>query len=73
MDRSDSQPFATFGASCVDNRTSTAGFHANQKAMGTCTACFRGLVSTFHGLSFRFKISGSKVNRALSLFFTRPR
>jgi hypothetical protein len=46
--RSDSQAFAAFGAAGVDDGTATTGFHADQKAVGTRTACFRGLVCAFH-------------------------
>jgi len=53
--RSDSQPFAAFGASGIDDGTSTAGFHANQKAVGARTAGFRRLVRAFHGLCLGFK------------------
>ena len=45
----DSQAFAAFGAACVDDGTTASGFHADQKAVGTRAACFRGLVSAFHG------------------------
>lgn len=44
----DSQALAAFGATCVDNRAAPAGFHANQKPMGSCAADFGRLVSAFH-------------------------
>jgi hypothetical protein len=44
----DSQTLAAFGATCVDHSAATAGFHANQKTMGTGTADLGGLVSAFH-------------------------
>ena len=47
---SDGQAFAAFGPACVDDGTATTGFHANQKAMGACTANFGGLVGAFHDL-----------------------
>jgi len=46
--RLNSQAFATFGATGIDNSASSAGFHAHQKAMGACATCFRGLVCAFH-------------------------
>ena len=52
---SDSQPFAAFGASGIDDSTAATGFHANQKAVGARTAGFRRLVSAFHGLCLKFK------------------
>jgi hypothetical protein len=36
----DSEAFATLGAACVDHSTATAGFHANQKTVGTGAAGF---------------------------------
>ena len=61
---SDSQAFTAFGATGIDHGTTTAGFHADQKAMGTRTACFRGLVSAFH-----LSICLNWGNRRLSLIF----
>jgi len=46
--RLDSQAFTALGATCVDHRAATAGFHANQEAVGAGAADFRGLVSAFH-------------------------
>jgi len=43
-----SQALAAFGATCVDHRTSTAGFHANQKPVGARAADFGRLVGAFH-------------------------
>jgi len=45
---SDCQPFTAFGTTGIDDCAPAFGFHANQKAMGTRTAGFRGLVGTFH-------------------------
>jgi hypothetical protein len=45
---SNGQTFTAFGATRIDDSTAATGFHANQKTMGTGTACFRGLVSAFH-------------------------
>jgi hypothetical protein len=45
---SSGQAFTALGAACVDHSTATTGFHANQKAVSACAACFRGLVSAFH-------------------------
>jgi hypothetical protein len=36
----DSEAFAALGAACVDHSTTTTGFHANQKAVGTGAAGF---------------------------------
>jgi hypothetical protein len=47
----DSQTLAAFGAASVDDSTTAAGFHANQKTVGSCAARFRRLVSAFHGIS----------------------
>jgi hypothetical protein len=44
----DSQALAAFGTTCVDHRTATTGFHANQKTVGTGTTDFGGLISAFH-------------------------
>jgi hypothetical protein len=38
--RLDSEAFATLGTACVDHGTTTTGFHANQKAVGTGAASF---------------------------------
>ena len=46
--RLDSQALAALGAACVDHGTATTGFHADQKTVGTGTADFGRLVSTFH-------------------------
>jgi hypothetical protein len=46
--RLNSQAFATFGATSIDNSASSAGFHAHQKAMGASATCFRRLVCAFH-------------------------
>ena len=43
-----SQTLAAFGTACIDHCTATAGFHANQKTVGTGAANFRRLVSAFH-------------------------
>jgi len=48
FNRLNSQAFAAFGATCIDNGASSAGFHAHQKAMGASATCFRGLVCAFH-------------------------
>ena len=48
----DSQTLAALGAACVDHGTATTGFHADQKAVSTCAACFGGLVGAFHNSSF---------------------
>jgi mevalonate pyrophosphate decarboxylase len=45
---SSSQAFTAFGAACIDHSTATTGFHANQKAVCTRAASFRGLVGAFH-------------------------
>ena len=44
----DSQALAAFGAACVDHSAATAGFHANQEAVGAGATNFGGLVSAFH-------------------------
>ncbi len=44
----DSQALAAFGAACVDDSATAAGFHANQKTVGTGTAGLGGLVCAFH-------------------------
>jgi hypothetical protein len=62
---SDSQAFTAFGATGVDDGAATTGFHADQKAVGTRTACFRGLVSAFH-VDLCLNVWG---NRGLSLIF----
>jgi hypothetical protein len=36
----DGEAFAALGAACVDHGTTTTGFHANQKAVGTGAAGF---------------------------------
>jgi len=46
--RLNSQAFATFGATGIDNSASSAGFHTHQKAMGASATCFRRLVCAFH-------------------------
>ena len=48
MTRLSSQAFTAFGAAGIDHSTTTTGFHANQKAMCSRAACFRGLVGAFH-------------------------
>jgi hypothetical protein len=45
----DSQTLTAFGAASVDDSAAATGFHANQKAVGTCAAGLGGLVSAFHG------------------------
>jgi hypothetical protein len=45
------QAFTTFGTTGSNHCTATFGFHAHQKAMGTCTTGFRWLVGTFHYLA----------------------
>jgi hypothetical protein len=62
---SDSQAFTAFGATGVDDGAATTGFHADQKAVGARTACFRGLVSAFH-VDLCSSVWG---NRGLSLIF----
>jgi hypothetical protein len=44
----DGQTLTAFGAARVDYSAATAGFHANQKTMGTGAANLGGLVSAFH-------------------------
>ena len=44
----DSQTLAALGTARVDHSAATTGFHANQKAMGTGTAGFGGLVGALH-------------------------
>jgi hypothetical protein len=46
----DSQPFTAFGSARIDHGAATTGFHANQKAMCPGSACFGGLVCSFHGV-----------------------
>jgi hypothetical protein len=46
------QALAAFGAACIDHSAATTSFHADQKAVCTCAACFRRLVSAFHFDSF---------------------
>jgi hypothetical protein len=48
----DSQALAALGATRIDHSATTAGFHANQKAVGTGATCLGGLVSAFHDCSF---------------------
>jgi hypothetical protein len=45
---SDRQAFATFGTPCIDDCTTTTGFHADQEAMGTGPANFGRLVGALH-------------------------
>jgi len=51
---SNGQTFAAFCAACIDHGTAAAGFHAHQESVGTGAACFRGLVSAFHVVPFRY-------------------
>ena len=44
----DSQPLAALGAARVDDGAATAGFHADQKAVGPRAADFGRLVGAFH-------------------------
>ena len=44
----DSQTLAALGTARVDHSAATSGFHANQKAMGTGSAGFGGLVGALH-------------------------
>jgi hypothetical protein len=44
------QAFTAFSAACGNHCTATFGFHAYQKAMGTCTTGFGWLIGTFHYL-----------------------
>ena len=44
----DRQTLAPLGAACVDHGAAATGFHANQKAVGTCATDLGGLVSAFH-------------------------
>jgi hypothetical protein len=44
----DGQTLAAFGTARIDHSAATAGFHANQKAMGTRAADFGGLICAFH-------------------------
>jgi hypothetical protein len=44
----DSQTLATLGPTGVDHSTTTTGFHANEKTVGTGTASFGRLVCAFH-------------------------
>ena len=62
---SDSQAFTAFGATGVDDGAATTGFHADQKAVCSRAACFRGLVSAFH-VDLCLNVWG---NRGLSLIF----
>jgi hypothetical protein len=61
----DSQTLTAFGAASVDDSAAATGFHADQKAVGTCAAGLGGLVSAFHG---QFSINNSKVFRAIRVF-----
>jgi hypothetical protein len=45
----DRQTLAAFGTASVDHSAAATGFHADQKAVGTCAAGLGGLVSAFHG------------------------
>ena len=57
----DSQALTALGAARVDHSTATARFHANQETVGTGTADFGRLVSTFHvGSLRRFSICVGK-------------
>jgi hypothetical protein len=49
---SDSQALAALGAARIDHGTAAAGFHANQKTVGTGATCLGGLVGAFHNCSF---------------------
>ena len=42
------QALAAFGATRIDDRAATTGFHTNKKAVGAGTTDFGGLVSAFH-------------------------
>ena len=46
--RLDSQALAALGAASIDHRTTTAGLHANQEAVGAGAANLGRLVSAFH-------------------------
>ena len=46
--RLDGQALAAFGATRIDDRAATTGFHTNKKAVGAGTTDFGGLVSAFH-------------------------
>ena len=48
----DSQALAALGATRIDHSATTAGFHANQKAVGTGATCLGWLVGAFHNSSF---------------------
>jgi hypothetical protein len=68
----DSQAFATFGATGVDDSATATGFHANQKAMGTGATDFGRLVGAFHcGFLKDIAPEDNQVNHALSQTF-RP-
>ena len=64
----DSQALAAFGAACVDHSAATAGFHADQKAMGTGATGFGRLVSAFHVFSNMLKPCDSGKPRIISKF-----
>jgi hypothetical protein len=42
---------AANGATGADNGTAAAGFHTNQKTVGSFTADDGGLISSFHGMA----------------------
>lgn len=56
-----SQTLTTFGATGSNNRATTAGFHANQKAVSTFTTGCRRLIRAFHDLEFLFRNGNKRV------------
>ena len=68
MDRLDRETLAAFGAASVDHSAATAGFHADQKAMGTGATGFGRLVSAFHVFSNVLKPCDSGKPRIISKF-----
>ena len=65
----DSQAFAAFGTARVDDGAAATGFHANQKAMGTGAANFRGLVRAFHFEFLSIQCFSASAAPLLDLFF----
>lgn len=45
---SNGETMATLGATGANNRATTTGLHADEKAVGTLAANNGGLISTFH-------------------------
>lgn len=63
---------ATLGATCIDDRAATGGFHADAKAVGLFAAGDGRLVSAFHNKLDLVKNNGKCAEELSIILFYQP-